>query len=234
MADGEHIGEVHGLTHGDVPIPAKPLPRYLRTRQAGWRATDYAENESWYRSLAKQGQRPRAMLVCCCDSRVDIGNMFGAEPGDLFVVRNVANLVPPHAPDGQHHGTSAAVEYAVKALGVAHIVVTGHSDCGGVKACHEMCMGGQDAPATAQDDSYISRWIDILRPGFARVANRVAATDRLRALEHEAVLTSLRNLMTFPFVAEAVALGALTLHGTYLDIGTGMLLVYDPRTDDFA
>ncbi|MEM6421656.1 MAG: carbonic anhydrase [Pseudomonadota bacterium] len=212
-------------------IPARPLPGYLTKRHAGWRATDFKDNEAWYQSLAEGGQRPRAMIVCCCDSRVDILNVFGAEPGDLFVVRNVASLVPPHAPDERHHGTCAAVEYAVNELRVAHIIVTGHSNCGGVRACHDMCTGA--APALEQDESYIGRWMDLLRPGYARIANRAGPDDRLRALEQEAVLTSLRNLMTFPFVAKAVAAGSLTLHGTYLDIASGTLATYDPRLGAF-
>jgi len=207
-------------------LPAtRPLPGYLIERHRSWHARHFADNRAWYARLADAGQRPRAMLVSCCDSRIDTVQMFGAEPGDLFVVRNIANLIPPYSPDHEHHGTSAAVEYAVNSLKVEHIVVIGHSNCGGVAACHDMCAGL--APELEQAGSFVGRWMDILRPGFERVAARVAEPEARRAaLEREAVLTSLRNLGTFPFVAEAVAAGLLTLHGAFVDIGTGALLVY--------
>ena len=120
---------------------AKPVPNYFVERFRAWRSNRFEDSKAWYARLMSEGQRPRAMLISCCDSRLDTVSMFGAEPGDLFVVRNVANLVPPYAADHSHHGTSAAVEYAVTALKVAHIVVVGHSSCGGVKACHDMCSG---------------------------------------------------------------------------------------------
>jgi carbonic anhydrase len=201
------------------------LPGYLVDRYRSWHTRGFAENRAWYARLASEGQRPRTMIVSCCDSRLNVVEMFGAEPGDLFVVRNVANLVPPYSPDHQHHGTSAAVEYAVNALKVAHIVVVGHSNCGGVRACHDMCAGL--APELDESTSFVGRWMDILRPGYERVAARITEPEaRQGALEHEAVLTSLRNLETFPFVSKAVASGILTLHGAFIEIGSGSLLTY--------
>ena len=111
---------------------AKALPSYLLQRYQGWKATGYAENQTWYRRLAAEGQRPRAMVISCCDSRVHVTSIFGADQGEFFIHRNIANLVPPYEPDGKQHGTSAAVEYAVNALKVAHLIVLGHSSCGGV------------------------------------------------------------------------------------------------------
>ncbi|MEM6488790.1 MAG: carbonic anhydrase [Pseudomonadota bacterium] len=210
--------------------PAAPLPKYLRDRYTAWRSSDYAENSSWYRRLAEKGQSPRTMVISCCDSRVNVVDMFGGEPGELFVVRNVANLVPPHRPDHQHHGTSASVEYAVRHLKVAHIVVNGHSACGGVKACHDLCSS--DTPAPAPGD-YIGQWVTLLRPAYERVAHEPDRTRRLSLLEREGVITSLQNLMTFPFVADAVQAGNLTLHGTYLDIGSGTMSVYNPALGTF-
>jgi len=190
-----------------------------------WHTQRFTENRAWFARLASEGQRPRAMVVSCCDSRINAVEIFGAEPGDLFVVRNVANLIPPYNPDHQHHGTSAAVEYAVNVLKVAHIVVVGHSNCGGVHACHDMCAG--QAPHLDEATSFVGRWMDILRPGYDRVAKQVKdPAERKAALEHEAVLTSLRNLETFPFVTKAVSQGMLTLHGAFVDIGTGALMVY--------
>lgn len=197
-----------------------PVPHYFHDRFNAWRSSKFEDSRAWYARLMSEGQRPRAMLISCCDSRLDTVSMFGAEPGDLFVVRNVANLVPPYAKDHSHHGTSAAVEYAVTVLKVAHILVVGHSSCGGVQACHDMCSGA--APELDEDSSFVGRWMDILRPGYERVKEmHWERGDALRELEHEAVRTSLGNLATFPFVQEAVDAGLLTLHGAWIDIGEG-------------
>ncbi len=206
-----------------------PVPRYLIERFSAWRSSRFTDSKAWYARLMSEGQRPRAMLISCCDSRLDTVSMFGAEPGDLFVVRNVANLVPPYAPDQDHHGTSAAVEYAVTVLKVAHILVVGHSNCGGVQACHDMCSGA--APELDETSSFIGRWMDILRPGYERIqGGTVPHEDPLVALEHEAVRTSLGNLLTFPFVQKAVDDGLLTLHGAWIDIAEGAM--YGLNSDD--
>lgn len=210
---------------------AKPLPAYLVQRYAGWKATAYKDNESWYRNLADQGQHPRAMVISCCDSRVHVTSIFGADQGEFFIHRNIANLVPPHKPDGLQHGTSAAVEYAVTALKVSHVIVLGHSSCGGVAGCHAMCTG--KAPELEEKSSFVGRWMDILRPGFERVKDLPEA-EQTPALEKEAVLCSLENLMTFPFVAESVNAGKLTLHGLWHDIGEGSLEFYSPTSRTFA
>ena len=209
---------------------AQPLPSYLVQRYQGWKATGYAENQSWYRRLAELGQHPRAMVISCCDSRVHVTAIFGADQGEFFLHRNIANLVPPYAPDGDYHGTSAAVEYAVKALKVAHLIVLGHSTCGGVKGFHDMCHGR--APELAEKTSFIGRWMDILRPGYERLGGNDAEIDGAM-LEKEAVKVSMDNLMTFPFVRDAVEAEKLSLHGLWNDIGEGGLEYYDAKTDSF-
>ncbi len=211
-------------------IEARPLPDYLVRRYHGWKATTFAENRTWYRHLADEGQHPRTMVISCCDSRVHVTSIFGADQGEFFIHRNVANLVPPHDPDGHHHGTSAAVEYAVLNLRVAHLIVLGHSGCGGVEGCYEMCSGR--APDLQKTASFVGRWMDILRPGFERLPDGDDA-ERKRALERESVLVSLENLMTFPAVASAVTDGRLSLHGLWTDIGEGGLLVYDAAAAAF-
>ncbi|CUH74761.1 carbonic anhydrase [Tropicibacter naphthalenivorans] len=208
---------------------AKPLPAYLVQRYHGWKATQYAENSAWYQRLATEGQRPRAMVISCCDSRVHVTSIFGADQGEFFIHRNIANLVPPYEPDGNQHGTSAAVEYAVTALKVAHVIVLGHSQCGGVQGCLDMCEGR--APELEESSSFVGRWMDILRPGYEEVKDD---PNMPTALEREAVIVSLRNLMTFPFVEEAVKAGKLSLHGLWTDIGEGGLECYDPKTKAFS
>ena len=211
---------------------ARPLPNYLVQRYHGWKATSYAENQSWYRRLATDGQHPRAMIISCCDSRVHVTSVFGADQGEFFIHRNIANLVPPYESDGGQHGTSAAVEYAVTALKVAHVIVMGHSSCGGVQGCHDMCSG--KAPELEEKSSFVGRWMDILRPGFERVQTIKDEAERTRALEKEAVLVSLENLMSFPFVAQAVDDGMLSLHGVWLDIGEGGVEQYHPANKAFT
>jgi carbonic anhydrase len=171
------------------------------------------------------------MVISCCDSRVHVTSIFGADEGEFFIHRNVASLVPPFNPDGQYHGTSAAVEYAVTSLQVAHIVVLGHSNCGGVKGCHDMCSG--HAPELEAKSNFVGRWMDILRPGYQTVVN-LPADEQLEALEKAAVVVSLENLMTFPFVRDAVRDDRLTLHGLWADTGEGELQQYDPTRAGFG
>lgn len=211
---------------------AKPLPSYLVQRYMGWKATTFAENKVWYQRLAEEGQRPRAMVISCCDSRVHVTSIFGAEQGEFFIHRNIANLVPPYKPDGDIHGTSAAIEYAVTALHVTNLVVLGHSGCGGVQGCSDMCSGL--APELEEKTSFIGRWMDILRPGYERVSAIEDQAERTRALEHQAVLISLENLMTFPFIQSAVEDDRLSLHGLWTDIGEGSLECFNPKTNAFA
>ena len=210
---------------------AKPLPQYLVQRYHGWKATGYAENKAWYRRLASDGQHPRAMVMSCCDSRVHVTSIFGADQGEFFIHRNIANLVPPYEPDGDHHGTSAAVEYAVTMLNVSHLIVLGHSNCGGVKGCLDMCQGR--APDLEVQTSFVGRWMDILRPKYDLVAAENDPAVQQQMLEKHSVTASLENLMTFPFIRSRVEEGLLTLHGLWTDIGEGGLECFHPETNGF-
>ncbi|MEM1130728.1 MAG: carbonic anhydrase, partial [Pseudomonadota bacterium] len=187
---------------------------------------------TWYRRLAEEGQRPRCMVISCCDSRVQVTQVFGAGPGEFFMHRNIANLVPPYEPDGEPHGTSAAIEYAVCALKITNLVVMAHSLCGGAEGCYKMCTG--DAPELEEKESFVGRWMDILRPGFERVKDLGEPDEVKRALEKQTVVVSLENLLGFPFVAEAVAAENLMLHGIWMDIATGEMESYDPATEAFV
>jgi len=211
---------------------AKPLPSYLVTRYHGWKATAHAENRAWYRRLATEGQRPRAMVISCCDSRVHVTSIFGADQGEFFIHRNIANLVPSYEPGGHHHGTSAAIEYAVVAQKVAHLIVLGHSNCGGVQGCIEMCKG--NTPELEEQSSFVGRWMDILRPKFDLVNSIDDSAVQAREFEKQAVVASLENLMSFPFVAGAAREGGLSLHGLWTDIGEGGLEWFNPETRDFV
>ncbi len=210
----------------------KPLPSFLLQRYHGWFATSYSEDRTWYKQLASEGQRPRAMIISCCDSRVHATSIFGADQGEFFIHRNIANLVPPFQPDGQQHGTSAAVEYAVRALKVGHLIVLGHSNCGGVQSCYEMCSG--QAPELEEKTSFVGSWLEILRPACETLIETGNDEDRIRLLEKQAVLTSLENMMTFPFLKDAVEKEELSLHGLWTDIGAGGLEAYDSHANRFV
>jgi len=225
----------HG--HGRAPKErdmkhARPLPEFLVNSYRGWKAVKYRRDEARYRQLASEGQHPPVMAIACCDSRVNIESIFDAGPGEFFVHRNIAALAPPHIPGENRDGASAAVEYAVRVLKVAHITVLGHSGCGGVNGCHDMCMGL--APELEEKSSHVGRWVDLLRPGFERVKHMEDDDARRRALEREAVLQSLQNLMTFQFVSDAVERDRLSLHGLWHDIGEGRLEVYDAASGAFV
>ena len=184
--------------------------------------------QSRYRELSERGQAPEVMVIGCCDSRVSPEVIFDAGPGELFVVRNVANLVPVYAPDGGAHGVSAALEYAVRALKVKHIVVLGHAQCGGIRAFIDNIE-----PLSPGD--FIGKWMSMfVKPG-EQVEQRDHETmaDFTVRIEKAAVFRSLENLMTFPFVKTQVASGALNLHGAYFGVAGGALFVLDQATKEF-
>jgi carbonic anhydrase len=194
----------------------------------------FAVERGRYQQLAGQGQSPSIMVIGCVDSRVSPEVIFDAAPGEILVARNVANLVPRYEPpttpenDISHqHGTSAALEFAVRALRVRHIVVLGHAFCGGIKA-----FASDDAPLTSSD--FIGRWMRQIAPAAdAIAAPKADREDYLRQLEFASVELSLRNLMTFPFVKAAVEEGALRLHGAYFGVASGKLLVRNEATGAF-
>jgi carbonic anhydrase len=199
---------------------------------AGYRAFlggRFADERSRYRSLDSTGQRPEIMVIGCVDSRVSPEVIFNAAPGELLVVRNVANLVPSYDPDrntDSQHGTSAALEFGVQALRVRHIVVLGHALCGGIRA-----FGDKQKPLSPGD--FIGRWMSQIAPAAERLGPPGADETYLRRLELASIEFSLQNLMTFPWVRILVEQGELTLHGAYFGIATGHLLVRDPATGRF-
>ncbi len=211
---------------------ASHLPDHLIARYRDWKEGTHSTNLSYYQELANKGQHPQEMIISCCDSRVHVTSIFGATSGELFIHRNIAGLVPPYELAGDRHGTSAAVEYAVAVLGIRHLIVMGHSDCGGVAGCYAMCSGV--APELEKRGSFVGGWMEILRRGFNRLPSEASEKDRMTRLEKEAVIVSLENLMTFPFVSERVASGDLALHGLYTDIAAGSLDVLDPETGAFV
>ena len=200
-----------------------------------FRTRYFSERQSLYRRLVSQGQKPKVAVIACADSRVDPAIVLQVEPGDIFAIRNVANLVPPYEVDEEgdvsYHGTSAALEFAVEVLGVEHVVVFGHAHCAGIQAMMDGQQGGQVA------GRFIQAWTAIAAQAFHRAkAAKPGAkgAEFARCCERHAVLVSLENLLTFPFIKDKIDAGTLEIHGWYLDIAEGELTAYDPVTDAFA
>ena len=190
----------------------KMIEGYRRFLAQGWPA-----RRVLFQDLAEHGQNPRAMVVACADSRVDPGMIFDAGPGEMFVIRNVANLVPPYAPDGGQHATSAALEFGVRVLKVTDLVIMGHAMCGGVRA---LLTG---APVEALD--FLAPWINVARAARGRVLRCTDPEEAQERCEQEVVKLSLDNLLTFPWITEPVHTGTLRLHGMRFDIRSGALEV---------
>jgi carbonic anhydrase len=192
-----------------------------------FRSDSYVAQKARFDALSNEGQAPPVMIISCCDSRVDPATVFDTVPGQVFALRNVANLVPPHEEGGGLHGASAAIEFGVLGLGVRHIVVLGHGQCGGIKAALE----GGDLGAPGR--SFIDDWMGIVGDARDAVLNQRHDDPQL-ALEQEAIKVSLNNLRTFPFIAETEAAGSLKLHGAWFAIGSGALHVLDELSGQFV
>src|SRR5262249_54990097 len=205
-----------------------PFPEFLIDGYRSFRSSRLPREQDRYRELAESGQKPEIMVIGCCDSRVSPEVIFDARPGELFVVRNVANIVPPYQPDERAHGVSAALEFGVAALKVKHIVVLGHAHCGGVKAFAE------DAEPLSPGD-FIGNWMRIMAPAMAKVGPRGALTHAayMARLEQANVANSLDNLMTFPRLRKLIERGEGAVQGAYFGVAPGELLVRDAASGEF-
>ncbi|MDQ6432596.1 carbonic anhydrase [Mesorhizobium sp. LHD-90] len=205
------------------------LPDHLLAGYRSFMKGRYASETDKWRTLAREGQSPETMVIACCDSRAAPEVIFDSGPGELFVVRNVANLVPPYAPDGEFHSTSAALEFAVQVLKVKNIVVIGHGRCGGIRAA----LSPAAAPLSPGD--FIGRWMSLLGPAAESVTSNALSTqsERQTALERISVRYSIANLRTFPCISILEGKGKITLCGAWFDISTGELWVMNRQTGDF-
>jgi len=188
----------------------------------------FGDDSDLYSSMLN-GQPAKTLMIACCDSRVDPAILTDCDPGDLFIVRNVANLVPPSENDGSYHGTSAALEYAVNHLEVENIIIMGHASCGGIKALWE-----DDGSVQSQ---FIHSWVSIAKSAKEWVKDKLSTAsteEKIKACEQRAILDSLANLMTFKCIHDKVEQGAISLHGWYFDISAGELLGYNPKTGSFS
>ena len=210
------------------------FPDSLLDGYRSFRDHRYEPERARYHALAEHGQTPEVMVIACCDSRSAPETIFHAAPGEIFVVRNVANLVPPYEPEGPHQSTSAALEFAVQSLRVRHIVVLGHGRCGGIRAA----LHPEAEPLSPGD--FIGKWMTLLGPAAREVAACEGAgggrteAERQTALERASVRRSVANLRSFPFVSILEDRGRLHLHGAWFDIADGELWTMDPATGDFS
>ncbi len=206
------------------------FPERLLTGYRSFMSGRYSDERERYRSLAEAGQNPHTLVVACCDSRAAPETIFDCGPGELFVVRNVANMVPPYEPDGQYHATSAAIEFAVQALKIDNIVIMGHGRCGGIKAALDPDM----EPLSPGD--FIGKWMGLVRPAADQIQSNDLMTpgERQTALERVSIRNSIGNLRTFPYVRDLEEQGRLMLHGAWFDISTGELWLMDAETGDFV
>lgn len=207
----------------------KTFPSRLLDGYHSFMAGRYVGESERYRKLAESGQEPHTLVIACCDSRSAPETIFDCGPGELFVVRNIANLVPPYEPDSNYHSTSAALEFAVQALKIENILVMGHGRCGGIKAA----LDPNAKPLSPGD--FIGQWMRLLKPAAEKIQDRslMTSAERHTALERISIRNSIANLRTFPCVKAAEEKGKLTLHGAWFDISYGELWIMDQKTGDF-
>lgn len=201
------------------------FPEALTAGYRSFLSDRFPQESRRFKQLATS-QAPEVLVISCCDSRVAPEAIFDAGPGELFVIRNVANIVPIYETGGEYHGTSAAIEFAVQSLEVKHIVVLGHATCGGIKA-----YANKAEPLSP--GNFIGKWVSLVAPAEAKAGDS-SAPDYLTRLEHAMVSQSIENLLTFPFIKERVDAGKVQLHGAHFGVASGQLLVRDPETGDFA
>ena len=202
------------------------FPKYLTSRYKSWKNNLSVEKKAIFEKLELVGQSPKSMIISCCDSRVNASMIFGAETGEFFIHRNIANLIPPYNPDSDQHGTSAAIEFAVCALKVSHIIVLGHSSCGGIKNGYHICKGNE----VNEELLFVNKWLSFLKPAFDRLDQIPDEKMMISMLEKQSIITSIQNLSEFPFVQKALSSSDLSIHGLWNNISTSELEILNPKS----
>lgn len=190
----------------------------------------FSDSNSAFEDLVRWGQRPKILMIACSDSRVDPAIVMNCQPGDLFVIRNVANLVPPYEDDQSYHGTSAALEFGVCDLGIRHVILFGHTQCGGIQALLER------SSKSGEQKSFIAKWMELAKPAHKTILERHkenSLDEKITLCGKYSLMNSLKNLHTFPWIAEKVNTGELFLHAWNFDLSKGILEAYDPELNEF-
>ena len=205
-----------------------PPPNFLIDRYKKWKSSEDFKNDVIFRKLASSGQSPSTLVISCCDSRIHATSIFGADEGEFFIHRNIANIVPPYSLDGINSGTAAAIEYAIKELKVNHLVILGHYDCGGIKYGHKV-----HSDSANSNYEFINKWLRILLPAYKKNQKNVSEQEQINQLEQESIKFSINNLFSFPFIKKAIEENSLAIYGLIHDIGSGNLKFLNPVTEDF-
>ena len=207
----------------------KLLPKTLIKQYREWKSSEFEKYRDVYKKLAREGQSPIAMVISCCDSRVHGSKIFNSGPGELFIHRNIANLVPPYDRDSDNTGTAAALEFAVYGLKVSHIIILGHSGCGGIKNGYHLCKNDKKNA----DLFFVNKWLKILKPAFSELSTHDSDQSGIEELEKTSIKISIDNLIEFPFIKNELDEGTLSIHGLWHDIASGNLEMLDPETMEF-
>ena len=201
----------------------------LLEKHSNWKKNKFISNRKELQRLAKVGQSPLIMIISCCDSRVHASEIFESKPGELFIHRNIANLIPPHDTHSDNTGTAAALEFAVCALKVSHIIILGHSGCGGIKNGYHLCKNDKKNA----DLFFVNKWLKILKPAFSELSTHDSDQSGIEELEKTSIKISIDNLIEFPFIKNELDEGTLSIHGLWHDIASGNLEMLDSETMEF-
>ncbi len=211
--------------------PSKPLPETLLKQFQKWKSTQFEEYKYLHKKLSEEGQSPEAMIVSCCDSRVNPTSIFDANIGQFFIHRNIANLVPPCEIDNDHSGTSATLEYAIENLKISHLIILGHSSCGGIRGAYELhkknILGGD------KKNIFLQKWLKLLLPTIKNLNKNLPSEEAISELEKLSIVTSLDNVLTYPFARKAFENNTLSIYGLWHNISSGDLEQYNPETKNF-
>ncbi len=204
------------------------LTKIIYNRYLDWKKNIYPNEEKLYKYLAKNGQKPKAMIISCCDSRVNPTNIFKGEPGDYFIYRNIANLVPPKSLNKNSDSTLAFIEYGVNVLKIEDLIILGHSNCGGIKHAHSIF-----SKEIKTNDSNVDNWIDHIRPAYQKLDKDQDKNQCLKSLEQLSILNSISNLINSPEINELILNKRLNIHGVWFDIESGKIKYLDEKTGKF-
>ncbi len=205
-----------------------PLPQFLVNRYSIWKNNSFVDKSEKFKMLAKSGQSPSSMIISCCDSRVNVTSILGADEGEFFIHRNIANLVPPFMEEGQDSGTHAAIEYAIIELKVRHLIILGHTQCGGIKGSFDLYNGKKNT-----DYVHIYKWLNTISKVFNKIEKNISEQNKIKQLEEESIKNSINNLFTFPKVKIEVEKKKLSVHGLIFNISTGQLKYLNPVSEKF-
>ena len=205
-----------------------PLPNYFKDRYKDWKDKVFPSKKDLYRFLEKEGQNPKAMIISCCDSRIDPNKIFNAEEGEFFIHRNIANLVPSFESRNISYETLAAIKYAVKELNINDLIILGHSSCGGIKHAYQLFSKEID-----ETESVLDKWINNIKPAYKILDNNLNKKDCINSLEKLSIVNSISNIISFPEINDMILKNKLNIHGLWFEISSGNMMYYNQESKKF-